>query len=117
MLALQRNLSVPPWRARQFTRIGLRRPSSGRCTTARASQPAGLARAMSDLSSDRSILLSATRASVAQRRLALTVSVLLLVMLIATIPFARVTWNTLPVIVPIMKTLMLVADLITAVLL
>jgi signal transduction histidine kinase len=76
-----------------------------------------LPRAMFDQSRNPSILLSATRASTDQRRLALTVSALMLFMLVATAPFARVPWINLPVFVPIQKTLMLVADLITAVLL
>jgi signal transduction histidine kinase len=72
---------------------------------------------MSDQSSYRSILLSETRASAGQRRLALTVAALLLFMLAATTPFARVAWINLPVVIPIQKTMMLVADLITAALL
>jgi hypothetical protein len=63
------------------------------------------------------VLLSALPAPPGQRRVALTVSLLLLLMLLATAPFARVRWLNLPVVVPIGKTLMLVADLITAALL
>jgi signal transduction histidine kinase len=63
------------------------------------------------------VLLSSVRVSVGQRRTALAVSVFLLFMLLVTVPFARVHWVRLPAFVPVQKTLMLVADLITAALL
>lgn len=63
------------------------------------------------------ISLSATYASLSQRRTALAVSIVLLLMLVATAPFARIRGANLPAFVPIQKTFMLVADLITAVLL
>ena len=63
------------------------------------------------------ILLSSVRASVGQRRTALAVSLFLLLMLFATAPFARIPFVKIPTFVPIQKTLMMGADLITATLL
>jgi signal transduction histidine kinase len=72
---------------------------------------------LSDESRASPILLSSVRATAGQRRTALAVSVLLLFMLLATASFAWVHWVRLPAFVPVQKTLMLVADLITAALL
>jgi len=63
------------------------------------------------------VLLSALPAPASQRRAALAVSLLLILMLVATAPFARVPWIAFPAFVPVQKTLMLVADLVTAALL
>lgn len=72
---------------------------------------------MSNQSMASPILLSSVRASAGQRRTALAVSVFLLLMLLATAPFARIHFVKIPTFVPIQKTLMMVADLITATLL
>lgn len=62
-------------------------------------------------------LLSLLPAPPGQRRLAVGIACLLLVVFITTLPFARIGWLHLPAFVLVQKTLMLVSDLITAVLL
>jgi hypothetical protein len=56
-------------------------------------------------------------ATATQRRVALAVCVLLLAVFLATLPFARISWVSVPGFVLVQKTLMLVSDLITAALL
>jgi signal transduction histidine kinase len=56
-------------------------------------------------------------ATATQRRAALAVSLLLLVVFLTTLPFARIRWVSFPGFILIQKTLMLVSDLITAALL
>ena len=63
------------------------------------------------------VLLSALPAPRGQRRAALAVSLLMVLMFVATAPFARLPWLNLPIFIPIQKTLMFATDLITAALL
>jgi two-component system sensor histidine kinase/response regulator len=63
------------------------------------------------------VLLSLLPATPGQRRLALGVACLLVVVFLTTLPFARIGWLHLPAFVLVQKTLMLVSDLITAALL
>jgi hypothetical protein len=72
---------------------------------------------MSASDRDSAILLLALPAPPGQRRAALAVAVMLTVVLLATAPFARLPWISSPTVVPVQKTLMLVADLITSALL
>ena len=63
------------------------------------------------------VLLSLLPATPGQRRLALGLACLLVVVFLTALPFARIGWVHLPAFVLVQKTLMLVSDLITAVLL
>ena len=63
------------------------------------------------------ILLSVHPASHGQRRMALAISVLLFVTLVATLPFARIRGPSVPGFILVLHTIIAINDLITAVLL